>query len=99
MELGDALLFGAAADAPVEELSAGVAGTYEMFDADDDGYSETRVSYTEAGMTVARDRDADGVMDTFTTVTRGGRYESWEIFRAADGTARWEQTSTGEVFE
>lgn len=99
MEFGDALFFEADADPPAEEMTVGVAGTFEMFDVDDDGYTETRVSYTEAGMTVARDRDVDGVTDTFTSISRGGHYESWEIFRAADGTARWEQTSTGEVFD
>ncbi len=71
----------------------------EMFDTDDDGYAETRVSHTDAGMTVARDRDHDGVMDAFTSIGRGGRYESWEISRSVDGSARWETTSSGEVFE
>ena len=99
MELSDALFPEADADPPAEDVSVGVEGTFEMFDVDDDGYAETRVSHTEAGMTVARDRDADGVTDTFTSISRGGHYESWEIFRAADGTARWEQTSAGEVFE
>jgi len=74
-------------------------GSIELFDLDDDGYEETRVSHTEAGMTVARDRDGDGVMDTFTSIQSGGRYQSWEISRADDGTARWEQTSSGDAFE
>lgn len=81
------------------ESLGSVVDTVEMFDVDGDGYEETRTSYTDAGMTVARDRDADGVMDTFTTVGRGGHYETWEIFRATDGVSRWEQTSSGDVFE
>jgi hypothetical protein len=38
-------------------------------------------------------------MDTFTSIQSGGRYQSWEISRADDGTARWEQTASGETFE
>lgn len=71
----------------------------ELFDSDGDGYSEIRVSHTDAGMTVARDRDMDGVIDTFTSVGRGGHYETWEIFRAANGSASWQETSDGEVFD
>ena len=80
---------------------SGVGGGpgFELFDIDGDSYFESRVSYTDAGMTVARDRDLDGVIDTFTTIGRGGHYQSWEIQRAADGSARWERTGEGEVFE
>lgn len=74
-------------------------GSIETFDLDHDGYDETRVSHSEAGMTVARDRDGDGVIDTFTSIGRGGHYETWEIFRADDGTSRWEEMSSGETFD
>ncbi|WP_241483868.1 DUF6802 family protein [Rhodococcoides fascians] len=87
--------------APAHDSLSGASGvgSVELFDLDDDGYEETRVSHTEAGLTVARDRDGDGVMDTFTSIQSGGRYQSWEISRADDGTARWEQTASGETFE
>ncbi len=101
MDLGDAFL-GDALSGDVssgENHADGMQDSVEMFDVDGDGYEETRTSHTDAGMTVARDRDADGVIDTFTTVGRGGHYETWEIFRAADGTSRWEETSAGDVFE
>ncbi|MDJ0394735.1 hypothetical protein QMK17_15525 [Rhodococcus sp. G-MC3] len=75
------------------------AVSLDVFDVDADGYAETRVHYTEDGMTVAVDVDGDGVIDTFTAVGRGGHYDSWEIFRVADGTARWERTSSGDVFD
>lgn len=71
----------------------------QMFDVDDDGQCETRVSRTDAGITVARDRDGDGVTDTFTSIRRGGDYETWEIFRAADGGGRWQRTDSGDVFD
>ncbi|WP_072804637.1 DUF6802 family protein [Rhodococcoides yunnanense] len=75
-----------------------VAAVVELFDVDGDGLFETRVSTTDAGVTVATDRDADGVTDTFSSFGRGGHYESWAIFRAADGTARWEQSASEELF-
>ncbi|MGB6052657.1 MAG: DUF6802 family protein [Rhodococcus sp. (in: high G+C Gram-positive bacteria)] len=113
MDIDEALLLGAGLTDPVgaepDASSAAVAGVggvssfgangVELFDVDGDSDFESRVSYTDAGMTVARDRDLDGVIDTFTTIGRGGHYQSWEILRAADGSARWEQTSEGEVFD
>ena len=74
-------------------------GSFDMFDIDDDGYAETRVDHTEEGMTISTDQDVDGVIDTFTAVGRDGHYETWDIFRAADGAARWERTSSGDVFD
>lgn len=97
MELND--LFGVIEGDALDVPAVAGGNSLEMFDLDDDGYDETRVTHTDAGMTVARDRDADGVIDTFTSIGRGGHYESWEVFRAANGTARWERTSTGETFE
>lgn len=93
-------------DADSPELSSSaqdMSGTggfdTEVFDADFDGRAECRVHHTDAGMTVARDRDEDGVIDSFTTIGRVGHYESWEIFRANDGSTRWNRTGEGEVFE
>ena len=99
MEMDEALLMGAApADRAPDEFERTPAGA-DAFDIDGDGRCESWVMHTEAGMTVARDRDHDGVIDTFTSVGRGGHYESWEIFTAADGSARWNRTASGEVFE
>jgi hypothetical protein len=94
MDFGDSF----SADAESAHLPE-TSRSVEMFDTDSDGYDETRVSYTDAGMTVAVDRDRDGVIDTFTSVGSGGHYESWEIFRASNGSARWDRTSAGDVFE
>lgn len=107
MDIDESLLLGAGLADPVGSepedggtglSSAGGAG-FELFDLDGDSYFEGRVSYTDAGMTVARDRDLDGVIDTFTTIGRGGHYETWEILRADDGSGRWHRTGDGEVFE
>lgn len=102
MDIDDAFLLGSDfdseqdVDAPQHDpFGLGV----EMFDLDGDGISETRVARTEAGVTVATDRDGDTVMDTFSAVARDGHYESWEVFRAADGTSQWKRTDSGELFE
>ncbi|AYJ47947.1 DUF6802 family protein [Rhodococcus sp. P1Y] len=96
MEFGDAWL-GTDHEDDVDALD-GSPGSAEMFDVDHDGYEETRVSHTDEGMTVSRDRDEDGVIDTFTAIGRGGHYETWEIIRVANGLSRWEQTSAGDTF-
>lgn len=110
MDFGEAFFLDTdSADGAVEDVDTSAAtdhtvlsaapGSVDFFDVDADGSDETRVSYTEDGMTVAVDEDGDGVIDTFTTVGRGGHYESWDIFRAADGTSRWERTSSGDAFD
>lgn len=100
MDIHDAVFAGL--EPPEADSDVGVSGVdvldVDVFDVDGDGSYETRVSTTDAGVTVAEDRDVDGVMDTFTTFGRGGHYESWEIFRATDGTSRWELTASGDLF-
>lgn len=103
MDIDEALLMGSVPNDPVREDAERNPGTttgteYESFDTDADGHVESWVMHTDAGLTVARDRDRDGVIDTFTSIGRGGHYESWEIFRAADGSTRWDRTGFGEVF-
>lgn len=68
-----------------------------MYDLDGNGILETRVVHTDAGVTVASDGDADGVMDKFTAFERDGDYESWEIFRETEGSARWIETESGRI--
>lgn len=104
MDIDETLLMGTARTDPIGEEAdrmspSALAPGFESFDIDGDGYRESRVVHTEAGMTVARDRDEDGVIDTFTSIGREGHYESWEIFRAIDGSARWARTGSGEVFD
>nr|WP_296770009.1 DUF6802 family protein [Rhodococcus sp. (in: high G+C Gram-positive bacteria)] len=110
MDFGEAFFLDAdSADGSVEDVDTSAAtdhtvlsadpASVDVFDVDGDGFDETRVSYTEDGMTVAVDGDGDGVIDTFTAVGRGGHYESWEIFRSAEGTSRWECTSSGDAFD
>ncbi len=103
MEFGEGLLPASVPDSvdgdAVVESVVGLGPGIELFDVDHDGYLETRVSTTDDGVTVAADQDGDGVIDTFTSIGSGGRYETWDIFRASDGYARWERTASGDLSE
>lgn len=86
-------------DAHLDQVGVGdfEAPSTSMFDLDGDGILETRVVHTAAGVTVASDGDADGVMDEFTAFQRDGDYQSWEIFRESEGSARWIETDSGRI--
>ncbi|SNT03232.1 DUF6802 family protein [Rhodococcoides kyotonense] len=94
MDIDDALLLDQEPHEDADRFAPGI----EMFDVDGNGVDETRVVHTDAGVTVATDRNEDGVMDTFTSVARDGHYETWEVFRVADGTSRWDRIDSGELF-
>lgn len=83
-----------AVDGGPEAVTAQVS---EAFDLDRDGMFETRVLHTQEGVVVRTDLDGDGVTDTFTSFGRDGHYESWEIFREANGRGRWEMSESGEL--
>ncbi|WP_128646704.1 DUF6802 family protein [Rhodococcus sp. BS-15] len=94
----------AAGDLPADEMAeldldgAGApAFSTDLFDLDGDGYYETTVRTTDAGITVATDLDGDGVTDKFTAFGRDGQYRTWEIFREANGIGRGEMTESGEL--
>ncbi len=97
MDFADAFFVDASTAADPDEPSEALST--QMFDVDGDGFDETRVTHTDAGVTIARDADADGVIETFTSFGRDGGYQSWEIFRTADGSSRWERTESGEIFD
>ena len=69
----------------------------DLFDLDGDGHYETSVRHTGAGITVATDVDGDGVTDKFTAFDRDGHYESWEIFREANGFGQGRSSESGRL--
>lgn len=79
-----------------DEFEAGSVAI-DMFDLDADGRHETVLRRTDAGITVSTDLDGDGVIDRFTSFRSDGSYETWEIFREANGIGRAESTDSGEL--